>query len=143
MNTNITSSISSFASEFKAFISKGNVIDMAVGVIIGAAFGKIIASLVADVIMPLIGLLMGNVDVTGLQYVIREANEVETISPVVIKYGLFIQTSLDFMIVAFAIFIALKIMLSFKRKEEEKPLADPVPTKEQVLLTEIRDLLKK
>lgn len=128
-------------SEFKDFAVKGNVVDMAVGIIIGAAFGKIVSSFVGDVIMPPIGLLMGGVDFTDLAFVLKEA--VGETPAVVIAYGKFIQVLVDFIIVAFAIFMAVKAMNSLKKKEEEKPAAPPKPSNEEVLLTEIRDLLKK
>jgi large conductance mechanosensitive channel len=128
-------------SEFKDFAIKGNVVDMAVGIIVGAAFGKIISSFVKDVIMPPIGVMMGGVDFSDLAVTIQEA--AGDIPAVVIKYGVFIQTIVDFVIVAMAIFMAVKAMNSMKKKEEEKAEANPEPSKEEVLLTEIRDLLKK
>ncbi len=128
-------------SEFKDFAIKGNVVDMAVGIIVGAAFGKIISSFVKDVIMPPIGVMMGGVDFSDLAVTIQEA--AGDIPAVVIKYGVFIQTIVDFIIVAMAIFMAVKAMNSMKKKEEEKAEANPEPSKEEVLLTEIRDLLKK
>jgi large conductance mechanosensitive channel len=127
--------------EFKEFAVKGNVIDMAVGIIIGAAFGKIVSSFVADVIMPPIGLLVGGVDFTNLAVTLRAASADTT--AVVIGYGKFIQTIVDFTIVAFAIFLAIKAINTLKRKEVEAPKAPPAPSKEQVLLGEIRDLLAK
>lgn len=131
----------SMMSEFKDFAMRGNVVDMAVGIIIGAAFGKIVSSFVADVIMPPIGVLIGGVDFTNLAVTIQDATaEAEAVT---IKYGAFIQTVFDFLIVAFAIFMAIKFMNSLKKKEEEAPAAPPEPTKEEVLLAEIRDLLKK
>jgi len=126
--------------EFKDFAVKGNVIDMAVGIIIGAAFGKIVSSFVGDVIMPPIGVLLGGVDFSNLAFVVQEA--VGKTPAVVIKYGKFIQTIIDFTIIGFAIFMAVKAINSFKNKEEEKPKATVTPTNEEVLLTEIRDLLK-
>jgi large conductance mechanosensitive channel len=126
--------------EFKEFAVKGNVIDMAVGIIIGAAFGKIVSSFVADVIMPPIGLLVGGVDFSNLALTIKEA--AGDIPAVVIGYGKFIQTAVDFTIIAFAIFMAIKGINSLKRKEEEAPQAPPEPSAQEVLLTEIRDLLK-
>jgi large conductance mechanosensitive channel len=126
--------------EFKEFAVKGNVVDMAVGIIIGAAFGKIVSSFVADVIMPPIGILLGGVDFTGLAITLKEA--VGDVPAVVIGYGKFIQTMVDFTIVAFAIFIAVKAINSLKRKEEAAPAPPPAPPAEEVLLTEIRDLLK-
>ena len=126
--------------EFKEFAVKGNAVDMAVGIIIGAAFGKIVSSLVGDVIMPPIGVLLGGVDFSGLAVTIKDA--VGETPAVVISYGKFIQTIVDFTIVAFAIFVAVKVMNSLKRKEEE-PKAAPEPSAEETLLTEIRDLLKE
>jgi len=128
-------------SEFKQFAMKGNVVDMAVGIIIGAAFGKIVSSFVADVIMPPLGLLIGGVDFTDLAVTLKAAGE--GVAAVTLNYGKFIQTVFDFTIVAFAIFIAIKAMNTLKRKEEEKPAAPPAPGKEELLLAEIRDLLKQ
>lgn len=124
-------------SEFKEFAMKGNLIDMAAGIIIGAAIGKVVSSLVSDVIMPPIGVLMGGVDFTDLAYTIQAA--AGDAPAVVIKYGAFAQTVIDFLIVAFAIFIIIKIMNKAQRKKEEEPAG---PTQEE-LLVEIRDLLKK
>lgn len=128
--------------EFKEFAVKGNVVDMAVGIIIGAAFGKIVTSIVGDVIMPPIGLLIGGVDFSDLAIVLKEATA--EVPAVTIGYGKFIQTVLDFTIVAFAIFMVVKGINRLKRKEEAAPTpsADPVPSKEELLLTEIRDLLR-
>lgn len=126
--------------EFKEFAVKGNVVDMAVGIIIGAAFGKIITSLVGDVIMPPIGVAMGGVDFSSLAIVVQEA--VGQKPAVVIAYGKFLQTVIDFLIVAFAIFMAIKAMNSLKRKEAEAPAAPAAPPAQEVLLSEIRDLLK-
>lgn len=135
-------------SEFKAFAMRGNVVDMAVGIIIGGAFGKIVSSVVADVIMPPIGLLLGGVKFTDLKIVLKDqvvdaAGQV-TSQAVAINYGNFIQTTVDFLIIAFAIFMMIKAMNSLKKKEEapaEEP-APPAPTKEELLLSEIRDILK-
>lgn len=127
--------------EFKEFAVKGNVVDMAVGIIIGAAFGKIVSSFVADVIMPPFGVLLGGVDFSELAYTIQEA--VGDTPAVVIGYGQFIQTIVDFTIIAFAIFVAVKAINSLKRKAEETPTASPEPSKDLVLLAEIRDLLKE
>lgn len=138
----------SFIKEFKEFAVKGNVIDMAVGIIIGAAFGKIISSVVSDVIMPPIGLMINGVDFKDLSYVIKDAvlgPNKEVLTPaVIISYGKFIQTVIDFTIIAFAVFILVRILNSVKRKQEAAvvPPAPPAPTKEEILLTEIRDLLK-
>jgi large conductance mechanosensitive channel len=137
-------------SEFKAFAMRGNVVDMAVGIIIGGAFGKIVSSVVADVIMPPIGLLLGGVKFTDLKIVLKDpvvdaAGQI-TSQAVSINYGNFIQVTVDFLIVAFAIFMMIKAMNSLKKKEVAAPVeapAPPPPTKEEVLLTEIRDLLKQ
>ena len=128
-------------SEFKEFAMKGNVVDMAVGIIIGAAFGKIVSSFVADVIMPPLGILIGGVDFSDLAIVLKAATD--GAEAVTINYGRFIQTVLDFTIVAFAIFMAIKLMNRLKRKKEAAPGVPPAPTKEEILLTEIRDLLKQ
>ncbi|WP_342244895.1 large-conductance mechanosensitive channel protein MscL [Pseudomonas sp. OTU5201] len=130
----------SLISEFKSFAVKGNVVDMAVGIIIGAAFGKIVSSFVGDVIMPPIGLLIGGVDFSDLAVTLKAAEG--DIPAVVLSYGKFIQTILDFVIVAFAIFMGVKAINRLKREEAAAPEAPPAPTKEQELLTEIRDLLK-
>ncbi len=127
--------------EFKSFAIKGNMVDMAVGIIIGAAFGKIVSSLVKDVIMPAVGVLVGGVNFTDLAYTLKEA--AEGVEAVTIKYGAFIQTIIDFLIVAMAIFVAVKVINSMKKKEEEAPSEPPKPSNEEVLLGEIRDLLKK
>jgi large conductance mechanosensitive channel len=127
-------------SEFKDFAIKGNVVDMAVGIIVGAAFGKIVSSFVKDVIMPPIGVMMGGVDFKDLSVIIQEA--AGDVPAVAIKYGVFIQTIVDFLIVAIAIFMAVKVMNSLKKKEEGAPKQEPAPSNEEVLLTEIRDLLK-
>jgi len=127
--------------EFKEFAVKGNVVDMAVGIIIGAAFGKIISSFVGDVIMPPIGVLLGGVDFSNLAFTVKQASG--ELPAVVIGYGKFIQTLIDFTIIAFAIFIAVKAINSLKRKEEEAAKAPPEPPAQEVLLTEIRDLLKE
>ncbi len=133
--------------EFKAFAMRGNVVDMAVGIIIGGAFGKIISSFVSDVLMPPLGLLMGGIDFKDMMYVLKEAvvQGEEIIPAVTINYGMFIQNIVDFLIIAFAIFMAIRGMNSMKRKEEvaEEVAAPPAPTNEEVLLSEIRDLLKK
>lgn len=136
-----------FISDFKEFALKGNVVDMAVGVIIGGAFGKIVSSLVNDIIMPLISLATGSVNFSDLKAelqpqeldaageVIREA--------VTFNYGMFIQNIVDFVIIALSIFVALRVMMKFKKKEEEAPATPPAPSAEEKLLTEIRDLLKE
>lgn len=120
--------------EFKAFALKGNVLDLAIGVIIGAAFGKIVTSLVNDLIMPVVGLLVGGVDLNGLHYKYGEA---------VLNYGTFLQTVIDFIIVSLSIFLFVKVISKFKRKEESKPPVPSAPSNEEILLTEIRDLLKQ
>lgn len=127
--------------EFKAFALKGNVVDMAVGIIIGLAFGKIVSSAVNDIIMPPIGLLLGGVNFTDLKVVLKAATEI--VPAVTWNYGNFIQVIIDFLIVAFVIFMMVKALNAAKKKEEAAPAAPPAPTKDQVLLTEIRDLLKK
>lgn len=138
--------------EFKEFAVKGNMIDMAVGIIIGVAFGKVITSLVNDVLMPPLGMLLGKVDFTNLKLILQNgsdavmagATEVQpAISEVSINYGMFIQNIIDFLIVALCIFMVIKAMNSLKRKEEVAPTAPPPPSDEVLLLKEIRDLLKK
>ena len=136
--------------EFKDFAMRGNVMDMAVGIIIGAAFGKIVTSLVSDVIMPPIGLLMGNVDFSNLFVNLTMGStfasvaEAEAAGAPIIKYGIFINTILDFVIVAFAIFLVIRGLNKLKRKQEAAPPPPPPgPTPDQKLLTEIRDLLKQ
>jgi large conductance mechanosensitive channel len=131
----------SMLQEFKEFAMKGNVVDLAVGVIIGGAFGKIVSSLVADIIMPPIGILMGGVDFTKLGVVLKDAVDEKT-PAVMLNYGTFVQTIVDFTIVAFAIFMAIKLMNKMKKAEPAAPEAPPAPTKEELLLTEIRDILK-
>ena len=142
----------SMLKEFKSFAMRGNVLDLAVAVIIGAAFGKIITSFVNDVLMPPIGLLLGNTDFSDLRVILKEGQEAvmsgeEIVTPAVaevaISYGAFVNTVIDFLIVAFAIFMVIKGFNSMKKKEEVKPAAPPAPSKEEVLLTEIRDILKE
>jgi large conductance mechanosensitive channel len=130
----------SMMKEFKEFAMRGNVMDMAIGIIIGAAFGKIVTSLVKDVIMPPIGMLLGGVDFSNFAHVLKEA--VGETPAVVVKYGVFFNTVIDFLIVAFVIFMVVKGMNKMKKKQEEAPPAPPKPTKEEVLLTEIRDALR-
>jgi len=130
----------SVVSEFKTFIARGNVVDMAVGVIIGGAFGKIVSSLVSDVIMPPIGVMLGGVDFTSFVLILKEASG--DIPAVTINYGTFIKNIVDFLIVAIVIFLFIKSINTMKRKEEEKPATPPAPPKQEVLLEEIRDLLK-
>ncbi len=127
-------------SEFKKFAVKGNVMDMAVGIIIGAAFGKIVSSFVNDILMPPLGVLIGGVDFSDLTVTLKEAQD--GAEAVVIKWGAFVQTALDFLIIAFAIFIVVRLMNKLQKKEEEAPAEPPKPSKEEQLLTEIRDLLK-
>ena len=131
----------SLLSEFKAFAVKGNVVDMAVGIIIGAAFGKIVSSFVGDVIMPPIGLLIGGVDFSDLAITLKAAEG--DIPAVVLAYGKFIQTVLDFVIIAFAIFVGVKAINKLKRETPAAPEAPPVTPEDIVLLREIRDSLKK
>lgn len=130
--------------EFKAFITRGNVLDMAVGLILATYFGAIVKSFVDDILMPPIGRMIGGVDFTDLKYQIgNNIAEDGTETAVFINYGVFINTIITFIIVAFAIFMVVKAYNRMKRKEEVAPAAPPAPTKEEVLLTEIRDLLKK
>jgi large conductance mechanosensitive channel len=130
----------SMVKEFKEFIMRGNVMDLAVGIVIGAAFGKIVSSLVADIIMPPLGLLIGGVNFTELKVVLGPP--LSGGEPVTLNYGNFIQVMFDFVIVAFAIFLVVKMVNRLKRKQAEAPAVPPAPTRDQVLLTEIRDLLK-
>ncbi len=130
----------SMMSEFKSFAMRGNVVDMAVGIVIGGAFGKIVSSFVADVLMPPIGLLLGNVDFSDLAVTLQDAGE--GAEAVMLRYGVFIQTVVDFIIIAFAIFMVVKAMNTVMKKEEEKPPEPPKPSKEEALLTEIRDALR-
>ena len=140
---------STFLQEFKDFAVKGNVIDMAVGVVIGGAFGKIVSSVVADIIMPPVGLLVGGVNFTELKWILSPATvdeAGEAVAAVTLNYGQFLQTTFDFLIIAFSIFLFVKLInkMSAKpeEKEEPKPETPPAPSKEEVLLSEIRDLLK-
>ena len=138
-----------FIKEFKEFALKGNVMDMAVGVIIGGAFGKIVTSFVNDILMPPIGVLLGNTDFTSLNVVIKKAVEATDTTPAVEavtwNYGAFIQQCIDFTILAFCVFMMVKMMNNLNKKEEApaEPAPEPEPTKEEVLLAEIRDLLKE
>ena len=141
-----------FFEEFKAFAMRGNVIDLAVGVVIGGAVGKITTSLVNDIIMPLISMITGGIDFTAWKWVLKEAvkeldpatNEmVEILPEVAVHFGNTIAIILDFLIIAFAIFCAIKLLNKLQKKKEEAPAAPPAPSKEEVLLTEIRDLLKE
>jgi large conductance mechanosensitive channel len=126
--------------EFKEFVMKGSVVDLAVAVIIGAAFKAIISSLVNDILMPIISILMGGISFTDLKYVITPASG--DLAEVAILYGSFIQSIVDFVIIAFTIFLIIKIITKKKREEEAAPTAPPEPSKEEVLLTDIRDILK-
>ncbi|HTT07831.1 MAG TPA: large-conductance mechanosensitive channel protein MscL [Gammaproteobacteria bacterium] len=128
----------SFMKEFREFAVKGNVVDMAVGIVIGAAFGKIVSSFVGDVLMPPIGLLLGGVDFTGLKITLKQA--AVDVPAVTLNYGTFVQTVVDFTIIAFAIFLVVKAINRLRQKQEEAPAAPP--TTEEKLLAEIRDLLK-
>ncbi len=138
--------------EFKAFAMKGNVVDLAVGIIIGASFGKIISSLVNDVLMPPLGILLGRVDFKDLGIVLQKAKPAvmsgdvmvsDAIAAVSIKYGMFFQNTIDFIIVAFAIFLFVRLISRLQKKEEAAPKPAPLPSNEEILLGEIRDLLKK
>jgi len=129
--------------EFKEFVMRGNVVDLAVGVIIGAAFGKIVTSLVTDVLMPPIGYVLGGIDFNDKKVVLIQGDTTKKIAEVAIRYGTFINTLIDFIIVAFCIFMVVKAVNALQKKEEAAPAPDPVPTNEEVLLTEIRDLLAK
>ena len=132
----------SIATEFRDFVNRGNVVDLAVGVIIGAAFGKIISSFVGDVLMPPIGLLLGGVDFSDIAITLKQAVGGDPKTAVVIKIGTFINTVIDFLIVAFCIFLVVKGFNYLRRKEAEKPAPKPAPTEDQKLLAEIRDILK-
>ena len=127
--------------EFKAFVMRGNVVDLAVGVIIGGAFGKIVTSLVNDIFMPIIGMILGNVNFSSLE--IKLGEPVEGVEQAAIKYGMFIQEIVNFIIIAFCIFMFIKLINRIQKKKEEAPAPAPEPTKEEVLLTEIRDALNK
>lgn len=136
-----------FLKDFKDFAMKGNIIDMAVGVIIGGAFGKIVSSLVNDIIMPCVSILTGGDGYKNLKHVITEAqvnpDGTTVVEEVAINYGIFIQNIVDFIIIALSIFVALKVIMKFKKKEEAAAAVPAAPSQEEVLLTEIRDLLKK
>ena len=127
--------------EFKAFVMRGNVVDLAVGVIIGGAFGKIVTSLVNDIFMPVIGMIIGNVDFSSLE--IKLGEPVEGAEQAAIRYGMFIQEIVNFLIIALCIFMVIKVINKLQKKKEEAPAPAPEPTKEEVLLTEIRDALNK
>lgn len=131
----------SLINEFKSFALKGNVVDMAVGVVIGSSFGKIVSSLVANIITPGLGILVGGVDFSELKILLKEGSDG---SAVTLDYGIFFQTIFDFLIIAFSIFVVIQLLNKLKRKEEAKPeVAPPAPSADILLLTEIRDLLKK
>jgi len=141
----------SFVKEFKQFAMRGNVVDMAVGIIIGAAFGKIVSSLVNDVIMPPIGMLLGGINFSEFMMVIKDAvpatvdaagKAVPAAAAVTLNYGTFIQMIIDFLIIALAIFMMIRVMNKMQKKEEAKPAPPPAPSKEETLLAEIRDILK-
>jgi len=131
----------SMMKEFRDFAMRGNVVDMAVGIVIGAAFGKIVTSFVNDVLMPPIGAMLGGVDFKGLSMTLKAASG--DVAAVTLNYGSFIQTVVDFIIIAFAIFMVIKAMNTLKKKEEAAPAEPPKPSAEEALLTEIRDLLKQ
>ncbi|HET6564920.1 MAG TPA: large-conductance mechanosensitive channel protein MscL [Xanthomonadales bacterium] len=131
----------SMIKEFREFAMRGNVVDMAVGIVIGAAFGKIVTSFVNDVLMPPIGVMLGGVDFSDLSMTLKAASG--DVAAVTLNYGSFVQTVVDFVIIAFAIFMVIKAMNSLKKKEEAAPSEPPKPSAEEVLLTEIRDLLKQ
>jgi len=126
--------------EFKEFAMKGNMLDMAIGIVIGAAFGKIVSSVVADVLMPPLGMLLGGVNFAALKLTLKEA--VGDTAAVTLNYGAFLQTVVDFVIVAFAIFLMIKGINSMRKKQEEAPAAPAPPPNQEILLAEIRDLLK-
>jgi large conductance mechanosensitive channel len=134
-----------FFKEFREFAMRGNVVDLAVGVIIGLAFGKVVNSLVADVIMPPIGLLLGGADFASLAVVLKSASvdaAGKAVAPVLLRYGVFINTIIEFLIVAFAVFVLVKAINAVKREPPAAAAPPPAPTREEVLLTEIRDLLR-
>jgi large conductance mechanosensitive channel len=130
----------SMLTEFKSFAVRGNVVDMAVGIVMGGAFGKIVSSFVADVLMPPIGILLGGVDFSDLAITLKSAGE--GVEAVLLRYGVFVQTIIDFLIIAFAIFLVIKAMNTVMKKEEEAPPPPPGPSTEEVLLTEIRDAIR-
>lgn len=129
--------------EFKEFAIKGNVMDLAVGVIIGAAFGKIVSSLVDDIIMPPIGYFMSGVDFAKMKILLRAADEPNKVSEVAIRYGNFINILIQFLIVAFCVFLIVKVINRIRRQEQQAPSVPPAPTREEMLLTEIRDALTR
>jgi len=131
-----------FVKEFKEFAMRGSVVDLAVGVVIGAAFGKIVTSLVDDIIMPVVGFITGGIDSSEMMYVLKQADPANEVAAVTINYGNFINTIVQFLIVAFVIFLVIKGINSLKRKEEVVEEAPAAPSKEEVLLTEIRDAIR-
>jgi large conductance mechanosensitive channel len=131
----------SMISEFRAFVARGNVVDLAVGVIIGAAFGKIVTSLVNDLVMPPVGLIVGGMDFSELKVPLRAADPVHKLAAVSINYGVFVTTVIQFLIIAWVVFLMVKALNTLQRKEAVEPSAPPAPTPTEVLLTEIRDLL--
>jgi large conductance mechanosensitive channel len=136
----------SLIKEFKEFINRGNVMDLAVGVVIGGAFGKIVDSLVSDIISPFIGLIIGETDFAAWKLTLKEGRmdaAGKELAPVTLNVGSFFESIVDFVIVAFAIFMVIKAVNKMRRQQQEAPAAPPAPTKQEVLLTEIRDLLKK
>lgn len=139
-NNNVKREVSNMLKEFKEFAIKGNVIDIATGVIIAGAFGKIVSSLVNDLVMPILGILIGGINFTNLKYVITPASG--NIAEVAFKYGAFIQSVIDFLIISFSIFLFIKMFSLRKKKEQESAPAPAAPSNEEVLLQEIRDLLK-
>ena len=142
MPTNPIAAPLSMLAEFREFIARGNVVDLAVGVIIGGAFGKIISSLVDQVIMPPLGLLLGHVDFAQLKIVLKAADAATKTAEVAILYGAFINTIVQFLIVALVVFLVVRMLNSMRRKQAEAPASPPAPTPSETLLTEIRDLLK-
>lgn len=136
-----------FIKEFREFAMRGNVIDMAVGIVIGGAFGKIVSSLVSDVVMPAVGMATGGVDFSEMRLVLQEADEAAGKAQVAVSYGSFFSTIIDFVIIALAIFVVIKLMNSakkrFEKEKEAAPAAPPAPSAQEVLLTEIRDLLRQ
>jgi large conductance mechanosensitive channel len=131
-----------FFKEFREFIARGNVVDLAVGVIIGAAFGKIVTSLVEQVVMPPIGLLLGRVDFSQLKIVLQPADPAHKIAEVAIGYGAFVNTILQFLVVAFVVFLMVRVLNAMRRQQAQEPAAPAAPSPTEELLTEIRDLLK-
>ena len=132
----------SFIKEFKEFAMRGSVVDLAVGMVIGAAFGKIVTSLVDDIIMPAVGYFTGGVDFSDMKIILEPADEANEIAEVAINYGFFINVIIQFIIIAFCIFLVIKLINQLKRKEEEAPEEPAAPSNEEQLLSEIRDLLK-